>query len=141
MTLVVSLRVSADEPPHAQAERRGWCLDDSMEVSVHEAVRMDPPLRALRRARKTGDQRESIVVVRDDAPAAIASGYDMLKRSCNVDAWLARHRTRVANRPREYQMAVTASSWRPTSTLRAGVRLKPDPSTQWSALTREKRPA
>jgi len=61
---------------------------------------MDTPVRALRSARKTGDQRESIVVVRDDAPAAIASGYDMLKRSCNVDAWLARHRMRVADRSR-----------------------------------------
>ncbi|MGI8862273.1 MAG: hypothetical protein ACR2GV_06055 [Gaiellaceae bacterium] len=61
---------------------------------------MDTPVRALRSARKTGDQRESIIVVGDDPPAAVASGYDVLERSCNVDAWLARHRMRVADRSR-----------------------------------------
>jgi len=73
---------------------------------------MDTPICSLGCARQTDEQCASIIVVHDDASTGVASGYDVLKRSRDVDAWLARHRTSVADRSPEYQMSVTASSWR-----------------------------
>ena len=82
-----------------------------MEVGVHEAVRMDAPIRALRRARRTGDQRASIVVVDDNASAGVASGKDVLDRACCVETGLAWHRVMVTMWPPVRQMAPRGASF------------------------------
>jgi len=52
----------------------------------------------------------SVAVVRDDAATSVAAGNDVLDCPGCFDAWLARHRVRVAEQAPERQMAPWDSS-------------------------------
>jgi hypothetical protein len=92
MAAVELVRVATQEPPHPGAE--GWlgCLDDRVEVRVHQTVGVDAPAGSPRRAPQTGDERLPVVVVDDDTPASVTAGDDVVDRPSSFGPSLARHR-------------------------------------------------
>lgn len=102
--------VTTEELSHPGAERGLWRLHHGVEMVVHQAVSVDAPAGALCNLPETGDESSSIVVVVDDLAIGVSPGDDVLDRIRRLEAWLARHRVRVAEWLRDRQMAVWDTS-------------------------------